>query len=460
MLKSLRDITRVQHFDSAIKSEIERLASELSTQGEIRQSIECLRFLLDTETDPFARSRIFVSLAKNYRVLLQMKNVRYEIDRAFEALNMKPPRNTLRSTLRSLMYRVLWRFKNVPASWDFHMNELYVEVGLCAYYLRENLTMLQASSQSRYFAFRSQHPLQLVNWYGGSACVYRLLGMKRKALKYLDAMHQIAEQHTGETHAKSLVWGGLYHEYDNNVVGSVALFEKIVTEHYRHLSIYDLRLVALTLSCQQMVRGKFKECLAIFTLPQFHMCLLEGYHGLANSVDWYQIVALMATGRREEAESIIADHKYVLSSSDEERWAVTLFIGQCLLAESTGTPRKDYVFTLIRRFNDLKLHPRNSFFEAAFYWVGKSRSLLKLYQVEKTPELAQQMEESLNELSIAARADYVKVHEHLLRALWAKECANTTLYEHHKQIAQQLAERVDSDWVRAELTGESYAMSA
>lgn len=459
-MKSLREITSLHHFDEFIKKDIEKLAAELSMKGNIRQSIECLRFLLDKEKEPLARSRIFVELAKNYRILLQMKNARYEINRAFEELGLTPPTNSLYSLIRSEIYRLRWRFKDMPHSWDRHMNDLYVELGLCGYYLRETLTMWQASIQARYFAFDSQDPLQLVNWYGGSACVYRLLQKKQKALRYLTEMKRIAEAHTGEVYAKSLLWNGLYQEYNNEIVASVDSFKKLFNEHYQDLSIYDLRLVAMTLAGQQMVRGKFEESLYIFTLPQFRNCILDGYYGLANSIDWSRIVGLMGTGQTEEAERIIADHQYVLAHSDEEGWALTMFIGQCLLAESMTTPRKDYVLSLIRRFDDLLIKPQKAYFEASFYWVGKSRSLFKLYQQERTPELAAMVEKSLDELSRAARTDYIIVHEQYLRAAWSKEIGKKAAYSEYRQRAVTLAKSAGSDWVNADLAREEYAMSA
>src|SRR5437899_2944978 len=132
-------------------------ARALYQSGEIREAITRYRYALRFEADAFEKAKIYIDLARIYRIRVRMKNARLELGRAFEALQLPWPENTLRAVIYSCLKQNAWPkahpdFERLSIDLKTRMlAELYEEVGLSAYYLRQTWTLLQTVIRSKKF---------------------------------------------------------------------------------------------------------------------------------------------------------------------------------------------------------------------------------------------------------------------------------------------------------------------
>jgi hypothetical protein len=167
-------------------------------------------------------------------------------------------------------------------------------------------------------------------------------------------------------------------------------------------------------------------------------------------VDWYRIPALSFLGRDTELQDIIKNSKVIFSSTDQEKWQITQFLGGLLIYYYTQEDKPmEEIDNCLRRFDSLGLTPKSTYSEACHYWVARAYILLDLFREGKVEE--SRALRGLSDLGHTPRHPSVLAHSHLLRAKWKWNTKDQTHTQDDLSRALTLAERHENDWVKLEV---------
>lgn len=441
-------------------------ASDLATSlGYFRKAIELNREAFKFVTTPLERAKLYLSLCRLYRMMILMANARFELKQAFRELRMDYPSPTLGALLRSLVQFIksYARPGAAPSTDEGRTSletqvALYEEAGLSAYYYREYLSLIQCTLRPRALVCRLGPSIQMINWLGGTGCVLSLLGLNKAANSMIGKAEEISRAlPPGYPEAKALLWRALTEDYLGEPTVSAKSFSKLLTEFRRDLSPHDLRLASATLACNYLLRGQMRESNQVIE-SMFEEISPSQSTVFSNSrtfVDWYRIPALSFLGRDTELRDIIKNSKVIFSSTDEEKWQITQFLGSLLIYYYTQEDKPmEEIDNCLRRFDSLGLTPRSTYSEACHYWVARAYILLDLFRAGKVEE--SRALHALSDLDHTRRHPSVLAHSHLLRAKWKCHADDQSHMQENLTRALNLAERHENDWVKL----EAYALQS
>jgi hypothetical protein len=441
-------------------------ASDLATSlGHFRKAIELNRAAFKFVTSPLERATIYLSLCRLYRMMILMANARFELKQAFSELRMDYPSPSPGALLRSLGQFIKSYVR--PDIAPFTEGErtsletqvaLYEEAGLSAYYYREYLSLIQCTLGPRPLVCRLGPSMQMINWLGGTGCVLSLLGISKAANSLIGKAEEISRTlPPGYPEAKALLWRALAQDYLGEPTVSATSFSKLLTEFRCDLSPHDLRLASATLACNYLLRGQMRESNRVIEsmFDEISPSQATVFSNSRTFVDWYRIPALSFLGRDTELKDIIKNSKVIFSSTDEEKWQITQFLGSLLIYYYTQEDKPmEEIDNCLRRFDSLGLTPRSTYSEACHYWVARAYVLLDLFRegkVEKSRAL-----HALSDLERTRRHPSVLAHSHLLRAKWKWHTHDRSHIQENLTQALTLAERHENDWVKL----EAYALQS
>jgi tetratricopeptide (TPR) repeat protein len=436
-------------------------AAEMATlRGYARKGIELYRKALKLASTPSERAEVYIRLCRLYRIMIRMENARYELRQAFNTLDIEYPRASAGALLRSAFSFVasFARRPRPPSTPDDLRRlevsvALYEEAGLSAYYYGEYVPLIQCMMNPRALAFRIGPSKEMVNWFGGSACVLSLLGLHKAADSLLDRADRMSEK-LGQRYpiAKALVWRALTLDYAGYPVKSAESFSRLVAEFHTDLQPHDVRLAATTLSVNLMLRGHMAESSrAIESLFVSAVDLKSSVFSCTRTfIEWYRVPALSFCGRDDELREIINNSKAIFSSLDVETWQVTQFLGGLLIYYYTREdPPLEEIKISLKRFESLHLSPRATHREACYYWVGKAYILVELFHTGKVSE--RQARRALAELGRTPPHPSLQAHCLLLTAKLERYKNPDAPIHSSLSQALTLAEEHDNDWVRFEV---------
>jgi hypothetical protein len=441
-------------------------ASDLATSlGYFRKAIELNRAAFQFVTNPLERANVFLSLCRLYRMMILMANARFELKHAFRELRMHYPSSTVGALLRSLVqFTTSYVRPGAAPSTDDERTiletqiALYEEAGLSAYYYREYLSLIQCTLRPRALVYRLGPSIQMINWLGGTGCVLSLLGIGKAADSMIGKAEQISRTlPPGYPGAKALLWRALAQDYLGEPTLSAKSFSKLLTEFRCDLSPHDLRLASATLACNYLLRGQMQESNRVIEsmFDEISSSQATVFSNSQTFVDWYRIPALSFLGRDTELQDIIKNSKVIFSSTDEEKWQVTQFLGGLLIYYYTQEDKPmDEIDNCLRRFDSLGLTPRSTYSEACHYWVARAYVLLELFREGKVEE--SRALQALSDLERTRRHPSVLAHFYLLRAKWKWNTNDKSRIQENLTQALNLAERHENDWVKF----EAYALQS
>jgi hypothetical protein len=430
------------------------------TEGNLRKAAELSREGFSTCTSPLEKAYLHLQLCRIYRMMILMKNAQFELQKAFAEMKMEYPRDSALQALKTLISFLFQQWMPMKTVSDEASRKrlqmqvaLYEEAGLSGYYFLEYPMMLQCTLKSKAPAFKLGDSIQLVNWLGGSGCVWAVLGWKGQASKLIEESLTIGKKISMPYGiSKALLWRALFLNYQGFSKESAIAFGDLLKNHATELSPYDLRLVATTLSCNYLIRGHMKgseECirdLAAFDVPR------SRYFSCAKAfVDWYRLPALGFLGEDSEAASTLKNSQVVFHRVDEEKWQITQFLGGLLTYYYTLKSRNiSDIRECLSRFSALKLSSRRTYLEASQIWVAKAHLFIDLAREGSVP--LEEAKASVQELS--------RVQSHPdLRAHWLVAKAKLALLENKidtgrgdswSRQAGELAATQENIWVQYE----------
>lgn len=362
--------------------------------GNLRKAVELSRDGLCFTTSNLERAFLHLQLCRVYRMMILMQNARTELNRAFAELGLVPPRDSILHVIKAIVRSVVPSFKT-----DFDRESLqlqvalYEEAGLSAYYFIEYWTLLQCSLLSHRPARLLGDSIENLNWLGGSACVWAVLGWTSRAAHLMKAAETLAARLPAPYAAgKIRLWWGLYYTYTDRSQMAAEEFSAALENPNLELTPFDRRLMATTLSCNYLIRGRMREAEAVIR----HMTDREiprcRYFSSGKAfVDYYRLPALAFLGAREEARDVLKKSEAVFNRVDEEKWQITLFIGGLLMAHYATLNSSNVVDSravdpddsrriqrALARFDALRLSPRWTFLEAAQIWAVRAHLFVEL----------------------------------------------------------------------------------
>jgi len=445
---------------------------ELYQSGEIGEAITRYRYALRFENDAFERAKIYLDLARIYRIRVRMKNAHLELRRAFETLQLLWPENTWRSVLHSCLTQNSWPkvhpdFERRPLDSKTQMLvELYEEVGLSAYYLRQNWTLVQTMIRGKKPCFDLGPSMPLLNWYGGSSCILALMDLTlqslikvkrveflyKKSMQFIHRCYEIAAQlhpHTGM--GKALIWEALLCEYHGDPVRSAELFERCLNEHGKYLDPFDIRLSAITLCVNYLSRGHFKKSLeAMKKQEECNSSFQEAFGGMSmDDVPWYSLGAKAMLGEIKEIQKPVRLFSSILSADKDEKWLLAHYLGQLLIAGRQTGLNVSQAEDLISRFEVLGMSPRGTHSETGFYWVAEA--YMRFSFAVQDRHLIYKFKRSLKRLGQVLPHPTTHSHYAVLKAGLAWLEGKTTVYENWYRRALEEARQIDNQWALLEL---------
>lgn len=355
-------------------------AAELFRQGKVPLAISQYRKALRVEADFFERAKAYLELARIYRISVRMKNARLELMRSFEAAGLKWPSNSWVSLAASCIHPDPMNephrdFERQPRETKIRIvAELYEEVGLSAYYLRHIPLLLQSIIRVKGICHELGPSRALLNWYGGAACVWSLIGFRKKSLRLIHLCHEVAIQLSSRTDmGKALVWKALLYDYHGLPVRSAELFEECLKEYGADLYPFDLRLAAVTLSINYLSRGHYENALrALRRLnePYPYFRTQDADDWSFDSAAWYTLAPKVMLGQMEDIDKMAHAFRSILSVDKDEKWLLTQFLGHLLIVGRQTGMEAGKAEDLIRRFEVLGMSARRSHLETSFYWIA------------------------------------------------------------------------------------------
>lgn len=447
--------------------------------GQLRSAVESGRTALRLSETAMDRAEVHLKMCQLYRMMVLMRNARFELRKAAEELRLTFPENTGVSLIVALVSSIpgFIRYHRPVSAEGLDAEEtrflrltvlFYEEIGLSAYYFRERLSIFQAGILSRAPAYQLGDSLQLLNWKGGYACVLTLLGLSRIADQlYRDAM-SIADNLAKNTRdsersdvddsvgvqaqKKFLLWEALYFDYRGEPLKAGKSLASALYGEPRFTSGSDRVMAASTLCCHLFVRGKMQESIdAIDRGLQFQSSSTQELLNGRIYYDWYKIPALCFLGQWQIVESVLRQSRAIFSSMDEEKWRLAQYLGVNLIYQYLNPKLRNEVEikNYFSRFSDLKLSPRNAYFEASFYWIGKAYLLLEI--CESKPEYVADFKKSLKELKQLPDHPNHEAHRQAILARWFHRQGQKQKAQECAEKARRMAFEQENAWVSAEL---------
>lgn len=429
------------------------------SSGNLRKGVELSREALPLATSNLERAFVHLQLCRVYRMMIMMRNARTELNQAFGELGLEAPKASALYAMKAILiygWRSLWPLAPVSDEVTRHFLQVQValleEAGLSAYYFVEYSMLIQCPLLAKHPAMRLGPSMQLINWQGGSACVWAIVGWSSRAKKLIgDALktaHEIPEPYA---RAKAHLWNALYLNYRDRPKEAALEFESCLSDP--NLSPYDVRLAATTLSCNYLIRGKMQSADASIRHMTDREVLRGRYFSSGKAyVDWYRLPALGFIGDASEARDVLKSSEVVFDRVDEERWQITLFLGG-LLNYFYSQKERDLksIRGALARFDALGLSPRLTYLEAAQIWVAKAHLFVDLaIEGEIKPSEAHR---AVRELSRAPDDSNLRAHWLIAKAklMVFERTSNFKAADFLAEQALKIADRNDNEWVRYEV---------
>ena len=355
-------------------------ARELFRQGKVRLAITQYRKALRFESNAYERARAYLELARIYRISVRMKNARLELMRCFAAAGLNWPSNTWTSLASSWinpdpMPRPHADFAKQSRDTKIRfVAELYEEVGLSAYYLRHIPTLLQTIIRVEDVCQELGPSRSLLNWYGGAACIWSLMGFRKKSLRLIKQCHDVSTQLPYRFNlGKALMWEALLSDYHGQPMRSAELFEQCLNEYGGDLYPFNLRLAAITLSINYLSRGHYEKALSALNrladlYPHFQKQNADDWS--FDSAAWYALAPKVMLGQMDDIDKMANAFRSLLSVDKDEKWLLTQFLGHLLIAGRQTGMEPGKAEDLISRFEVLGMSARNTHLETSVYWIA------------------------------------------------------------------------------------------
>jgi hypothetical protein len=356
--------------------------------GHQRQAIELLREALKFAGTPFERAQAYMRLCQVYRMMILMKNARSELKKAFSELKLEMPRDSFFLMVGSIVKSAFQSKKKLEPIRDETERKtlqlqvaLYEEAGLSAYYFREDRMLLQCSLKSKAIALRLGDSIEMVNWLGGSGCVWALIGWTSRARKMIEEAVAVSQRlNQSFATGKALLWKSLFLDYLGKPKDSAAEFQMLWQNPQFELTPHDRRLVATTLSCNYLMRGymkKSEEIIQELTFTEDSNC--RYFSSGKAYVDWYRLPAVSFLRGEGESAAILANSQIAFFRVDEERWQIAQFLGGLLMYYYRQKDKNlASIQACFERFSLLGIEPKNTYIEASFYWIAKAHLMIDL----------------------------------------------------------------------------------
>ncbi len=434
-------------------------AGELFRQGEVRLSITQYRKGLRFEIDPLERAKAYLELARIYRISVRMKNARLELTRAFAELGLQWPKNNWTSLLASIVDPEPLRAR--CPSFELQerkakirlVAELYEELGLSAYYLRQIPTLLQSILRIRGICQELGPSASLLNWYGGAACIASLLGLRARSLRWIGRCLEVSTQLTEPVdQGKALIWHALLQDYDGHPVRSAELFEQCLARYGADLYPFDLRMTAVTLSINYLARGHYEQALvAMKTLTERYAYFrAQGDDDWRfDSAAWYTLAPKVMLGQMDDVEKMAHAFRSILTVDKDEKWLLAHYLGQLLIAGRKTGLEAGQVEDLISRFEVLDMSARGTHMETAFYWIAAAYSRFDLAVNDRAA--LPRFRVSLKKLGQTPRHPTARAHFDVLTSALAWLDGRQRVYTRSMERATQTAKLHDNRWALTEL---------
>jgi len=434
-------------------------AEEFFRQGKVRPAITQYRKALRFEGDAYQRARAYLELARIYRISVRMKNARLELMRCFAEAGLNWPRNSWTSLVSSWlnpdpMPRPHPGFAQQSRDTKIRfIAELYEEVGLSAYYLRHIPTLLQAIIRVEDICQELGPSRALINWYGGAACIWSLLGFRKKSLGLIQQCHEVSTQLPYPFNlGKALIWKALLNDYHGQPMRSAELFEECLNEYGADLYPFDLRLAAVTLSINYLTRGHYEKALSALSrltelYPYFRTQQADDWS--FDSVAWYTLAPKVMLGQMENVDKMAQAFRCLLSVDKDEKWLLTQFLGHLLIAARQTGMAAGKAEDLISRFEVLGMSAQRTHLETAFYWIAAA--YIRFDFAMNDQAALQRFRASLKMLGKTPEHPTSRAHYEVLRAGLAWLQGRKRAYLRWSGKAADKARLHDNRWALVEL---------
>lgn len=429
--------------------------------GNLRKAIELSREGLPLATSRLERAALYLQLCRIYRMMILMKNARFELNRAFQEMKIHAPTNSVLQAIKSSVIYIFQSFQSVTIVEDANRRrylelqvELYEEAGLSAYYFLEFPMLVQCSLNAKRPAYQLGDSIQMVNWLGGSGCAWSVLGLQSKGSKLIQKAIEVGRKMEDPYGAaKANFWSALTLSYKDLAQQSGDEFMAILKDPFSRLSPYELRLAATTLSCNHLIRGHMQSSeKSIRDLTAKDVALSRYFSTGKAFVDWYRLPSLGFLGNENEAKVVLHNSQVVFNRVDEEKWQIAQFLGG-LLIYYYSLPEKNLkdIDNCIERFDSLKLSPQLTYLEAGHVWVAKAHLFIDLVRQGKL-ELAQ-AKKAVHQLGQMRTNSVIKGHYLVAKAKLLLIESKSNLRKSEALCAQalQLAKSQDNIWVEFEI---------
>ncbi len=438
--------------------------AEVATkEGRMRRAIELTREALIYAPSENDKAYVYLSLARLYRMLIEMRNTRAELVRGFKALGESFPKGGILRMLcssHSLLIPLSFkkRSKNIIISDELTRKKilasLYEEAALSIYYMRgPQVSLMYVSFTVRKIASQIGPSLEMMNYLAATAtmfAIYKDRWLSRRYLRLAKKVVYVVDDPA--VLAKYRTWEMLSCSYLDQAVASSNIIEALLAEHKKDLTPYNLLLVSTTLCTNYVLRGK--TTLALSSIDQ----MMTPYDRTCTKVfscnktftEWYKIPSLAFRGEFEEADRIIVNSRAIFASVDEEKWQIGLFLGNMLIYYYLS-PSRDYngIRAIFDRFNALKMVPKKTFIEGQHFWIARSYLLIELYQ-QGEAEIGQLIS-SIKDVKENSSFRETRCHYFVLEAQLQILRGSYRRAKRYLVKAKKLATEVDSDWVLFEV---------
>ncbi|MCB0413384.1 MAG: hypothetical protein KDD50_03565 [Bdellovibrionales bacterium] len=423
-----------------------------------QEALSEYRLALRFEKNKYNRTLIYVELTRLYRVMGKMKNARLELKRAFTEINLQWPQNSLFELIK--IYLLAKKQDHLNADFkrqskidqSIVLADLYEEMGLSAYYLRHKYILLISSLASKDICLKLGPSLPLLNWYGGSSCIFALIGFKTKSQSLIKKTREIANHLNIEScTGKYLIWQALMCDYNSNPVLSAQFFKEALEKYADKLEMFDLRLAVQTLSTNYFSRGHYQEALDVLSylkhdsFPEaFSLDREERYEK-----NWCSIGPAICLNYSINVSKMVQNFKSVMSADKDEKWELTLFISHLMIGLRYKKILNHTLEDIIKRFEVLNMKPKDTHSESSIYWV--IAGYLKYDIAKEHPHKTKEFKKFLKLInSIPYHPTYRSHYNTLLAGYYFLRKNKSRFYQQYEK-ALKLSQSIENKWSIFEL---------
>ena len=436
-----------------------RMAAALFRAGDVRLAITRYRKALRFEADAYERAVIYLELARVYRIAVRMKNARLELRRCAAAAGLSWPGNSWLSLIVSWINPDPLRQSHPDLARKSRVTQicfvadLYEEIGLSAYYLRQVPTLLQAIIRTGNVCRELGPSRSLLNWYGGAACIWSLMGFRKKSLRLIRRCHEISTQLPSPAEpGKALIWEALLSDYNGQPMRSAELFEECLNKYGDDLQLFDFRLSSITLSINYLARGHYQKALDALSqlserYPRFAAGDADGCS--LDSCSWHSLAPKAMLGQVGDVDRMVKAFRSILSVDKDEKWLLAQFLGHLLIAGRQMDMDANKAEDLIKRFEILGMPARRTHLETSFYWIAAAYIRFDAALADATAR--PRFRTSLAELGKIPGHPTSRAHHAVLKAGSAWLAGNARDYSKWSARAGDEARRHDNRWALVEL---------